>query len=186
RWISRGRVPLKRKHTILAALGLFVLFATFAINDSGSSSKPTISPSASVKVEESKQSPTPEQPKIDDNKSTSQPNSESAVTKDTTTPAPTPVTTPAPAADASTSTPTAQTVSTPPVVVEEPTSNPVPAVTTVPAEPTKQVSTVYITKSGKKYHNDGCRSLSSSKISISLTDAKAKGYTPCSICDPPQ
>lgn len=58
-----------------------------------------------------------------------------------------------------------------------------------PSPTTKQTSqevTVYITKSGKKYHADGCKSLSKSKISISLTDAKSKGYGPCSLCNPPQ
>jgi len=44
--------------------------------------------------------------------------------------------------------------------------------------------TVYITKTGKKYHRDGCGSLSKSKIAISLSDAKRKGYTPCSLCNP--
>jgi hypothetical protein len=45
--------------------------------------------------------------------------------------------------------------------------------------------TVYVTKSGKKYHRAGCRSLSKSKIPISLEDAKGR-YTPCSVCNPPQ
>lgn len=46
------------------------------------------------------------------------------------------------------------------------------------------VQTVYVTKTGKKYHKDGCKSLSSSKIAINLADAKANGYSPCSICKP--
>jgi competence protein ComEC len=46
--------------------------------------------------------------------------------------------------------------------------------------------TVYVTKTGKKYHLASCRSLAKSKIPISLKDAKAKGYTPCSVCKPPQ
>jgi len=45
---------------------------------------------------------------------------------------------------------------------------------------------VYITKTGSKYHRNGCRYLSQSKISISLKDAKARGYTPCSVCKPPE
>lgn len=44
---------------------------------------------------------------------------------------------------------------------------------------------VYITKTGTKYHNEGCRSLSRSKIGITIEEAKKK-YTPCSICKPPQ
>jgi len=45
--------------------------------------------------------------------------------------------------------------------------------------------TVYVTKSGTKYHRAGCSSLSKSKIPISLTDAKAR-YSPCSRCNPPK
>jgi len=47
-------------------------------------------------------------------------------------------------------------------------------------------STVYITKTGEKYHSSGCRYLSRSCIPILLSVAKAQGYTPCSVCDPPQ
>jgi hypothetical protein len=45
---------------------------------------------------------------------------------------------------------------------------------------------VYITKSGKKYHCAGCRSLSKSCIAITLAEAKKKGYTPCGSCHPPE
>jgi competence protein ComEC len=45
---------------------------------------------------------------------------------------------------------------------------------------------VYITETGECYHRAGCRYLSHSKIAISLKDAKARGYRPCSVCDPPQ
>jgi micrococcal nuclease len=44
---------------------------------------------------------------------------------------------------------------------------------------------VYITRSGTKYHIENCRSLSKSKIPITLGEAIQKGYTPCSICKPP-
>lgn len=44
--------------------------------------------------------------------------------------------------------------------------------------------TVYITKTGKKYHRDGCRSLSKSKIPISLKEA-VLSYGPCNVCNPP-
>jgi len=46
--------------------------------------------------------------------------------------------------------------------------------------------TVYITKTGEKYHRDGCQYLAKSKIAINLEDAKARGYGPCSKCKPPQ
>lgn len=44
--------------------------------------------------------------------------------------------------------------------------------------------TVYATKSGTKYHADGCKFLSKSKVPMKLKDA-VKKYTPCSICNPP-
>ena len=45
--------------------------------------------------------------------------------------------------------------------------------------------TVYVTKTGSKYHKSSCRYLKSSKISISLSDTKEKGFTACSVCKPP-
>ena len=50
------------------------------------------------------------------------------------------------------------------------------------ASSTTNSQTVYITKTGKKYHNDGCSSLRKSKIAISLSEAEAEGYTPCQNC----
>jgi hypothetical protein len=44
--------------------------------------------------------------------------------------------------------------------------------------------TVYITRTGKKYHRDGCRYLAGGKTAISLKDAKAKGFTACKVCHP--
>jgi len=44
--------------------------------------------------------------------------------------------------------------------------------------------TVYITKSGNKYHKDGCKYLSKSKIPISVSEAQEKGYSACSVCKP--
>ncbi|HZL65419.1 MAG TPA: ComEC/Rec2 family competence protein [Thermoleophilia bacterium] len=46
--------------------------------------------------------------------------------------------------------------------------------------------TVYVTATGACYHRSGCRYLSESRIPIKLKDAKARGYRPCSVCDPPQ
>ena len=45
--------------------------------------------------------------------------------------------------------------------------------------------TVYVTRTGKKYHRDGCSSLRRSKIPISLVEAKQQ-YGPCSRCNPPR
>lgn len=51
--------------------------------------------------------------------------------------------------------------------------------------PASTGTTVYVTTTGTKYHVENCRSLKKSKVSISLSDAIAKGYDPCKICHPP-
>jgi hypothetical protein len=54
------------------------------------------------------------------------------------------------------------------------------------AQPNNQTQTVYITRTGKRYHRDGCRFLATSKIPVGLKDAKAQGYMPCIVCHPPE
>ena len=44
--------------------------------------------------------------------------------------------------------------------------------------------TVYITKTGKKYHLSDCSYLRLSKISIDKEKAIGEGYTACSRCKP--
>ena len=44
--------------------------------------------------------------------------------------------------------------------------------------------TVYITKSGTKYHKSDCRYLSQSKIAVDLEEAVDRGFLPCSVCGP--
>lgn len=44
--------------------------------------------------------------------------------------------------------------------------------------------TVYITKTGSKYHLGSCHYLSKSRIAIDIDDAVARGYTACSVCKP--
>jgi len=68
-----------------------------------------------------------------------------------------------------------------PVATMKPVQTPVP---TIAAQNVSQ--TVYITKTGDKYHADGCRYLVKSKIAITLTQAKTRGYSPCSVCNPPR
>jgi micrococcal nuclease len=60
-----------------------------------------------------------------------------------------------------------------------------PAPTTVPkaAEP-DGAETVFVTRTGAKYHRAGCRSLAKSSIPISLKDATSR-YGACAICGPP-
>jgi micrococcal nuclease len=43
--------------------------------------------------------------------------------------------------------------------------------------------TVYVTRTGKKYHRGSCRYLRASKIPISLNEAKER-YEPCPVCRP--
>lgn len=89
------------------------------------------------------------------------------------------------------------TVTASPVPSPEPTAAPteVPIESTDPVQSSasmnekqeepvddKNSETVYITKSGEKYHRDGCGSLSKSKIAISKSKAISQGYTPCSRC----
>lgn len=69
-----------------------------------------------------------------------------------------------------------------PTLAATPSATPIP---TPSATPQPISTTVYITKTGKKYHRDGCRYLSRSKISLSLSDAHNQGYAPCSVCNPP-
>ncbi|HEX7086143.1 MAG TPA: hypothetical protein VF198_07250 [Vicinamibacterales bacterium] len=45
-------------------------------------------------------------------------------------------------------------------------------------------TTVYVTRTGKKYHRDGCRSLSRSRIPMKLSEA-ARRFGPCAVCRPP-
>ncbi len=46
-------------------------------------------------------------------------------------------------------------------------------------------TTVYITRTGERYHDAGCRYLSKSCIEITLQAAVDGGYTPCKVCHPP-
>lgn len=45
--------------------------------------------------------------------------------------------------------------------------------------------TVYVTRTGTKYHRAGCRYLARSQIPMPLKDAAAR-YGPCSVCQPPR
>lgn len=46
-------------------------------------------------------------------------------------------------------------------------------------------TTVYVTKTGEKYHLSTCGSLRKSKIQTTLGEAIERGYEPCKICKPP-
>jgi hypothetical protein len=44
---------------------------------------------------------------------------------------------------------------------------------------------VFITKTGEKYHRDGCSSLRRSRIAVSLKEAVGRRFGACKICKPP-
>jgi hypothetical protein len=100
---------------------------------------------------------------------------------------PTPESATAPAATAPTEAAIVSTETTAPSVPEtEPATVVAPAPVTPPPpvakpapKPSPKVSvTVYTTRTGSKYHSDGCRYLKKSKIAISLSDAQSSGLSP--------
>ncbi len=52
------------------------------------------------------------------------------------------------------------------------------------AQRNRQETTVYITRTGERYHRAGCRHLSRSSAPLSLSDAVMRGYTACRTCRP--
>lgn len=97
-------------------------------------------------------------------------------------PAPTPPSVTTPAATVTPAQPETESVSTEataPSATEQVTPPPPPPVMKPAPAPSPPVAvTVYKTKTGSKYHMDGCRYLKSSKIAISLSAAKAQGLSP--------
>lgn len=81
--------------------------------------------------------------------------------------------------------PTLPEVTPPAVIAQEPTAEPEPVpASALQPEPVSQ--TVYVTKTGTKYHLEGCSHLNKSKIEKTLAEAKAENYQPCKSCKPPQ
>jgi hypothetical protein len=69
-------------------------------------------------------------------------------------------------------------------IIDQPAVVPIASKAAAQRQPAVQGATVYVTKTGAKYHNDGCRHLSRSRIPMALADAAAQ-YGPCSVCKPP-
>ncbi|MES2130954.1 MAG: hypothetical protein V4506_01315 [Bacteroidota bacterium] len=46
--------------------------------------------------------------------------------------------------------------------------------------------TVYVSKTGQKYHNENCRTITHNKTAIELSDALGKGLEACKVCKPTQ
>jgi len=72
------------------------------------------------------------------------------------------------------------------------TTSPQPTTTAKTVSPTptpvtsSQNITVYVGKTGTKYHYQDCRTLKDAKIPMSINEAKSKGRTACGVCKPPQ
>lgn len=75
--------------------------------------------------------------------------------------------------------PTTQPTTTSPAVDEraQPTDKP---------EQSTGDAIVYVTPHGKKYHRKDCQYVRRGGRSMTLAEAKAKGYTPCKRCRPPE
>lgn len=52
-------------------------------------------------------------------------------------------------------------------------------------KPAPQSTTVYVTKTGEKYHRGTCGSLRKSRIETTVAQAKRDGFTACKVCKPP-
>lgn len=72
----------------------------------------------------------------------------------------------------------------PPAPFHTPAPKPAAVIPVVPAAPPRQSITVYVTDTGKKYHRASCSYLRKSSNPMDLEDAKARGLTPCSRCNP--
>ncbi len=44
--------------------------------------------------------------------------------------------------------------------------------------------TVYITRTGAKYHMSGCDYLDNTPYKLTIAEAESKGYAPCKVCNP--
>jgi hypothetical protein len=62
---------------------------------------------------------------------------------------------------------------------------PFPDPTTPQAWNEDSSSTVYITRTGTRYHRGGCQYLRQSSIPVSLEEAVRRGEIPCKRCNPP-
>lgn len=59
-----------------------------------------------------------------------------------------------------------------------------PTATETSADSDKKAETVYVTRTGEKYHRGSCQHLRRSKIEIKKSEAIRQGYEPCKVCRP--
>ena len=150
---------MKKLLALLLAAALCLGGCSSTKGDGNGSLAPSSPATASSEVSSSSQSP-----------SSSQPSSAIAVPKSASS---------APSKPASSTAAPSQPPAEAPAPAASPSSSAAPS-----PEPTQSV-TVYVTKTGEKYHRAGCQYLKKSCIPISLDDAK-RSYSPCSKCNPPR
>ena len=63
-------------------------------------------------------------------------------------------------------------------------TNTAPAAPSLAAQRDESRATVYVTRTGERYHRGSCHHLRRSKFAVSLSEAKRQGYTPCKVCRP--
>lgn len=71
----------------------------------------------------------------------------------------------------------------------QPTSSPVAqeaSESSAKRQGTAQDVTVYVTERGRRYHRKDCQYVRGGAIAMTLKEAKAKAYTPCLRCKPPE
>lgn len=83
------------------------------------------------------------------------------------------------------------TMQTQPETTPAATTQTEPVITTPPPPPPVNTATeamVVVTRTGGKYHTANCRYVTgkTDTRTITLSQAKSEGYTPCSVCNPPQ
>lgn len=44
--------------------------------------------------------------------------------------------------------------------------------------------TVYMTRTGRRYHRDGCPNVRQGAVAVPLSEAQRLGLTPCPVCKP--
>ena len=76
-------------------------------------------------------------------------------------------------------------VCSPPISDRSGTASTAPSATAAPRAPPETAVTVYVTRTGSKYHRAGCRYLSKSSTPMKLPDASRR-YGACSVCKPPR
>ena len=78
--------------------------------------------------------------------------------------------------------PGSSNVTAPPTPAATPSQTASPIQTIAPSIPSEE--TVWINPTGYRYHRSYCQYVKGSSTSLSMSKAKAKGYSACHVCNP--